>query len=133
MPSHRAAAPLLLACLSLPLAAAAQSQSAPPAGTSRLPDLASTTRMELPRTRQTGVATFDANGTPVTVRSYEPDSIPGDAYRISFDALDADGDGSIDRTEAAAHATLAAEFRAVDADGDGLASRKELAGWIGPD
>lgn len=133
MPVHRLTALLLLACLSFAPAIALRAQSATGTGTSRLPDLASTTRTELPRTRQTGVASFDANGTPVTVRSYEPDSIPGDAYRISFEALDADGDGSIDRAEAAAHATLAAEFRAVDADGDGRASRKELAGWIGPD
>jgi len=129
MPIHRTSA-LFLACLVLAPADDARAQAATETGTSRLPDLASTTRSELPRTRQTGVITFDADGTPVTVRSYEPDSVVRDGYRISFEALDADGDGFIGRAEAAAHAMLDAEFRAVDADGDGRASRGELAGWI---
>ena len=51
-------------------------------------------------------------------------------YRIDFDAMDANGDGVIDRREAAANPTLEAEFRAVDENGDGHLDRAELSGWI---
>ena len=60
---------------------------------------------------------------------YRRVSVQGE-YRIDFDALDANGDGYLSRTEVADHPTLSAEFRAVDADNDGRLSREELSGWI---
>ncbi|WP_101927571.1 MULTISPECIES: EF-hand domain-containing protein [Luteimonas] len=81
--------------------------------------------------RQTGLVTFgDADGQEVIVRSYEPASAQTDAYRLHFEALDADGDGFIDRAEAVSHPTLRSEFGGVDANGDGRLSREELRGWI---
>ncbi|KAF1686517.1 hypothetical protein B1992_08190 [Pseudoxanthomonas broegbernensis] len=83
-----------------------------------------------PMQRQSGMVVIPGDHHELTiVRSFEPDSVVGD-YRIDFDALDADGDGLIDRREAAANATLEAEFRAVDANADGRLDREELAGWI---
>ncbi len=81
--------------------------------------------------RQTGVVSLQLpDDERVIVRSFEPDVVASDRYRISFEALDADGDGYIDRGEAAAHPELSSEFRAVDADRDGRLSRAELRGWL---
>lgn len=83
-----------------------------------------------PIQRQSGMAVIPGDHDERTiVRSFEPDSVVGD-YRIDFEALDTDGDGLIDRGEAAANPTLAAEFRAVDANADGRLDRDELAGWM---
>lgn len=83
-----------------------------------------------PIQRQSGMVVIHGSHDERTVvRSFEPDSVVGD-YRIDFVALDADGDGVIDRAEAATHPTLAAEFRAVDGNGDGHLDRDELSGWI---
>ncbi|MEZ0471070.1 EF-hand domain-containing protein [Luteimonas salinilitoris] len=113
--------------LSLATASAvAQVQTAP------LPEPPETTAVTRDRARQTGIATFELPGRQqVIVRSFEPDTALPDSYRISFEALDTDGDGFIDRGEAAAHSTLAGEFRGVDVDGDGKLSRAELVGWTG--
>ncbi len=81
--------------------------------------------------RQTGVVTLQLpHDERVVVRSFEPDNAPSNRYRISFDALDANGDGFIDRKEASAHPALSAEFGAVDADRDGRLGRDELHGWL---
>ncbi|VXB39955.1 conserved exported hypothetical protein [Luteimonas sp. 9C] len=81
--------------------------------------------------RQTGVVTMDHDdGHQVIVRSYEPRSAQSAQYRIDFTALDADGDGYVDRTEAKAHSALDAEFNAIDSNRDGRLSREELAGWL---
>lgn len=83
-----------------------------------------------PMQRQSGMVVIPGDHDERTVvRSYEPDSVTGE-YRIDFQALDTNGDGVIDRREAAANPTLEAEFRAVDADGDGRLDRGELSGWI---
>jgi hypothetical protein len=116
-----------LACLAAVAPAAAQSPT--PVETARLPAESPTSASTLPATRQTGTASFDMDGTPVTVRSWEPDGGGGQGYRISFEALDSNGDGYISRAEAAAHENLAREFGGVDADADGRASRAELSGW----
>ncbi|MFP5373334.1 MAG: hypothetical protein ACLGHW_00330 [Gammaproteobacteria bacterium] len=60
----------------------------------------------------------------VTVRS-----MPNDPIRSNFLATDADGNGSIDRSEAAADAGLAAQFDRFDADGDGRLSLAEYKAW----
>ncbi|MCD9031124.1 EF-hand domain-containing protein [Luteimonas sp. Y-2-2-4F] len=121
----RSSAIAIATALLLPAVAAAQvqTQPLPPAGTA--PERASA------QTAQTGIVTFgDPGEQQVIVRSYEPDGAAGDAYRISFEALDTDGDGVISRSEAAAHPRLSHEFRGVDADGDGRLTREELRGWI---
>ncbi|KAF1698544.1 hypothetical protein CSC62_04780 [Pseudoxanthomonas jiangsuensis] len=83
-----------------------------------------------PMQRQSGMVVIDGDHDERTiVRSYEPDSVVGN-YRIDFEALDADADGLIDRTEAKANPTLDAEFRAVDANNDGKLDRGELSGWL---
>jgi Ca2+-binding EF-hand superfamily protein len=51
-------------------------------------------------------------------------------YRIDFAALDANGDGSLSRTEVRSNATLTGEFRAVDNDHNGRLSKEELKGWM---
>ena len=65
----------------------------------------------------------------VIIRSVEPDSLVG-GDRLDFTVLDADGDGAVDRREAASDASLRAEFDRVDANRDGRLDRDELAGWI---
>jgi hypothetical protein len=65
----------------------------------------------------------------VTFRSLPPDSIVG-SYKIDFGALDGNGDGAINRSEASANATLTAEFDAVDNDHNGRLSQHELKGWM---
>lgn len=83
-----------------------------------------------PMQRQSGMAVIEGQHDERTVvRSFEPDSVVGQ-YRIDFEAMDVDGDGAINRAEAAANPTLEAEFRAVDANGDGRLDREELSGWI---
>lgn len=113
------------AALLLPAAVAAQVQTRP------LPPAAPAPERASAQTAQTGIVTFGNPGEQqVIVRSYEPDGTAGDAYRISFEALDTDGDGVISRSEAAAHPRLSQEFRGVDIDGDGRLTREELRGWI---
>ena len=89
-----------------------------------------TTPSRAPIQRQSGMLVIDgAHDERTIIRSFEPDSVVGH-YRIDFEVLDVDGDGLIDRNEAAANPTLAAEFRAVDANADGRLDRDELAGWM---
>lgn len=113
---------LLLACAAGN--ATAQVQTEPLEAPAQTPEAA-------PYARQTGSTSFQLpNGQLVTIRSFEPDTTLPDAYRISFEALDLDGDGYISRAEAAAHETLRTEFGGIDTDGDGRLSRQELSGWI---
>lgn len=65
----------------------------------------------------------------VTFTSSPSNSIVGD-YQIDFASMDANGDGSISRSEARANATLTAEFIAVDIDNNGRLSQDELKGWM---
>ncbi|SBV40044.1 EF-hand domain-containing protein [Xanthomonas graminis] len=66
---------------------------------------------------------------PVTVRTVQPDKVAGN-YRIDFDALDSDHDGSISRSEAQANPALADEFDSLDPQRRGRLSREQLAGWL---
>lgn len=116
---------LLMLALAIPAAAAAAQVS-----TRALPGTGDPPPAAAHPGRQTGLATYDRDGRQIIVRSYEPVAVMSEQYRIDFVALDADGDGHISRAEAAAHATLAAEFNAIDANRDGRLSRNELGGWI---
>ena len=83
-----------------------------------------------PMQRQSGMVVIAGDHDErAIVRSFEPDSVVGD-YRIDFEALDANADDLLDRSEAKANPTLDAEFRAVDANNDGRLDRTELSGWI---
>ena len=117
---------LLTGALLLVAGAAALAQASP----LPLPPALDPAPSSQPIQRQTGMQVIDAgHDQKYIVRSFEPDSVQGE-YRIDFDALDANGDGYLSRTEVADHPTLSAEFRAVDADNDGRLSREELSGWI---
>ena len=88
------------------------------------------TPADAPLQRQTGMTVLEgSHGGPVIIRSVEPDSLVG-GDRLDFTVLDADGDGTVDRREAASDASLRAEFDRVDANRDGRLDRDELAGWI---
>lgn len=114
----------IAACL-LPVCALAQVETQGIAQTGSGPQRATS------QAAQTGVVTFDGpEQQQIIIRSHEPSPAASDQYRISFEALDTDGDGYISRREAAAHPTLAAEFSGVDTDGDGRLSREELRSWI---
>ncbi|MDH5823957.1 hypothetical protein QFW77_13315 [Luteimonas sp. RD2P54] len=118
---------LVLAALSLAMCGSAAAQ----VSTQPLPAPPAAEQPQRDSARQTGIVTFGQPGQQqYIVRSFEPDPGASDAYRISFEALDSDGDGFIGRAEAAAHPTLRREFAAVDVDGNGLLDRHELAGWI---
>ncbi|SOU02270.1 hypothetical protein [Xanthomonas arboricola] len=65
----------------------------------------------------------------VIVRSIQPNSVVG-SYRIDFQAMDTDGDGSISRAEAQANPALADEFDALDTQHSGHLSPEQLAGWL---
>lgn len=79
-------------------------------------------------THQAQVA-VPAGEAAVTVRSIQPSSVGGD-YRISFVALDVDGDGFISREEAQVNPSLAGEFDSLDTQRTGKLSRGQLAGWL---
>ena len=68
--------------------------------------------------------------TPVSIRSVQPDSVDASAYRIAFAVLDRNGDGFIDRDEAAAHPALNDEFKALDVQRRGRLDRSDLTGWL---
>lgn len=68
--------------------------------------------------------------TPISIRSVQPDSVDARAYRIAFAALDFNGDGFIDRDEAATHPALHDEFKALDVQRRGKLDRSDLAGWL---
>ena len=77
-----------------------------------------------------GSATFRAdNGAIVTVRSYQPSSHPT-APPPAFASLDANGNGSIDTSEAAAYPPLANDFGYVDSSHDKRVSKSEYAHWV---
>lgn len=77
----------------------------------------------------TAVATTTHAGSQVTVKSAPSNSVVGE-YQIDFDALDRNGDGSLNRNEASANTTLMGEFRAVDTNRNGRLSKDELKGWM---
>ena len=77
----------------------------------------------------TSVATTTQAGSQVTVNSGPSNSVVGE-YKIDFATLDRNRDGSLNRNEASANATLMGEFRAVDSNHNGRLSKDELKGWM---
>ena len=70
-----------------------------------------------------------AQPTSASVTSSPGNSIVGD-YKVDFDAMDTNHDGSISRGEAKGNATLMQEFRGVDMNHNGKLSKDELKGWM---
>ena len=120
------AAPLLLLALA---AGPASATRGAPAATLPLPPPVATP-VDQPLQHQTGMVVIEGpNGEKTIIRSLEPRSLVG-GDRLDFNVLDADGDGRVDRREAAIDRSLRSEFGNVDANGDGWLDRDELAGWI---
>ncbi len=123
---------LTFSSLALLLAAGgdALAERGTPASTLPLPP-PEATPAEQPLQHQTGMVVIEgADGQRTIIRSLEPRSLVG-GDRLDFEVLDADGDGSVDRKEAAAaDRNLLWEFDRVDANRDGRLDREELAGWI---
>jgi hypothetical protein len=69
----------------------------------------------------------DPRGT-VTVRWGQPPARPAEA-RPSFAAIDRNGDGQIDESEASAYLTLANDFDYADTNHDRRVSRREFDRW----
>ena len=129
---NRCAALVLAPLLALVIAdasAQAHSQAHAPATTEPLAAPLATPS-DQPLQRQTGMVVLEReDGQRIIVRSLEPDSrVGGD--RLDFEALDASGDGRVDRGEAGADKELKRRFDSVDANHDGGLDREELVDWI---
>ena len=59
-----------------------------------------------------------------------PRKAAGPAFREVFAAADVDGDGALDRREAAALPRIAGKFDRIDTNADGVVSRGEIEAWI---
>jgi hypothetical protein len=53
-------------------------------------------------------------------------------FAVSFESLDTDGNGRIDKEEAREESRLYASFLSYDTDGDGGISRREYQRFLGP-
>lgn len=53
-------------------------------------------------------------------------SAPSQGQGATFESLDKDGDGRISKSEAAANATVSAQFSVYDVNGDGFIERAEV-------
>jgi Ca2+-binding EF-hand superfamily protein len=53
-------------------------------------------------------------------------------FSVSFESLDTDGNGRIDKEEARVESRLYAAFLSYDTDGDGTISRREYQRFLGP-
>ncbi len=65
------------------------------------------------------------SGRPAVVTSYRA-TIDKSSYKIDFDAMDRNHNGSISRSEARGNANLVREFHVVDTNHNGRLSREEL-------
>ena len=93
-------------------------------------DLAATPGHLIRRAQQIAVAAVERGGLGGRPLANSPaNSVVGD-YKIDFDALDANRNGTLSRGEVRSNATLSAEFRAVDVNRDGRLSKDELKGWM---
>jgi Ca2+-binding EF-hand superfamily protein len=63
------------------------------------------------------------------VTSHPGNSISSN-YHVDFDAMDANHDGSITRSEAKGNADLTREFHVVDSNHNGRLSKDEMKGWL---
>ena len=129
---NRCAALVLAPLLALVIAdasAQAHSQAHAPATTRPLPSPVATPS-DQPLQRQTGMAVIEREGGQrIIVRSLAPDSLVG-GDRLDFNRLDADGDGTVSRSEAAADRELGRHFDGLDLDRNGRLDREELVDWI---
>ena len=129
---NRCAALVLAPLLALVIAdasAQAHSQAHAPATTEPLAaPLATPSDQTLQR--QTGMVVLEREGGQrIIVRSLAPDSLVG-GDRLDFNRLDADGDGTVSRSEAAADRELGRHFDGLDLDRNGRLDREELVDWI---
>ena len=129
---NRCAALVLAPLLALVIAdasAQAHSQAHAPATTEPLAAPLATPS-DQPLQRQTGMVVLEREGGQrIIVRSLAPDSlVSGD--RLDFNRLDADGDGTVSRSEAAADRELGRHFDGLDLDRNGRLDREELVDWI---
>jgi len=53
-------------------------------------------------------------------------------FSVSFESLDTDGNGRIDKEEAREESRLYGSFLTYDTDGDGTISRREYQRFLGP-
>lgn len=129
---NRCAALVLAPLLALVIAdasAQAHSQAHAPATTEPLAAPLATPS-DQPLQRQTGMAVIEREGGQrIIVRSLAPDSLVG-GDRLDFNRLDADGDGTVSRSEAAADRELGRHFDGLDLDRNGRLDREELVDWI---
>lgn len=129
---NRCAALVLAPLLALVIAdasAQAHSQAHAPATTEPLAAPLATTS-DQPLQRQTGMVVLEREGGQrIIVRSLAPDSLVG-GDRLDFNRLDADGDGTVSRSEAAADRELGRHFDGLDLDRNGRLDREELVDWI---
>lgn len=77
----------------------------------------------------TGTATARTSAGPAAVISHRG-MIDATSYKIDFDAMDRNHDGSISRAEARGNANLVREFHVVDANHNGRLSKQELKNWL---
>lgn len=129
---NRCAALVLAPLLALVIAdasARAHSQAHAPATTEPLAAPLATPS-DQPLQRQTGMVVLEREGGQrIIVRSLAPDSLVG-GDRLDFNRLDADGDGTVSRSEAAADRELGRHFDGLDLDRNGRLDREELVDWI---
>ena len=129
---NRCAALVLAPILALAIAdasAQAHSQAHAPATTEPLAAPLATPS-DQPLQRQTGMVVLEREGGQrIIVRSLAPDSLVG-GDRLDFNRLDADGDGTVSRSEAAADRELGRHFDGLDLDRNGRLDREELVDWI---
>lgn len=119
----------LLALAIVDASAQAHSQAHAPATTEPLAaPLATPSDQTLQR--QTWMVVLEREGGQrIIVRSLAPDSLVG-GDRLDFNRLDADGDGTVSRSEAAADRELGRHFDGLDLDRNGRLDREELVDWI---
>ena len=129
---NRCAALVLAPILALAIVDAsvhAHSQAHAPATTEPLAAPLATPS-DQPLQRQTGMVVLEREGGQrIIVRSLAPDSLVG-GDRLDFNRLDADGDGTVSRSEAAADRELGRHFDGLDLDRNGRLDREELVDWI---
>ena len=78
----------------------------------------------------TGTATLpDAHGNTITVTSHLP-APPARDHRATFDAMDVDHDGAINRREASGDKYLLRAYAALDTDGNRTLDYQEMLRWL---
>ena len=114
------------AALALAATGGAVAQQTSPPQTSPLVSQPSSAQPSAP----TGTATFtDAHGDQVTAVSKLPVP-PARDHRAAFEAMDRDGNGTVDRGEASGDKYLLRAWSALDRDHDGRLAYAEMLPWL---